>query len=114
MLHAEDNRGHDDSRQGRLGDEGAVGHQEGEADDHQQPRVQAAERSLHTAGKYLQVSPKIIGVAIVEHLELLTAVLEKDPVVGMDWTKEPKMLQSPSATISWLASTDLPPAAGKH
>ena len=47
-----------------------------------------------------------------EHLELLTAVLEKEPVVGMDWTKEPKMLQSPSATISWLASTDLPPAAG--
>ena len=57
---------------------------------------------------------KIFVVATVEHLELLTAVLEKDPVVGMDWTKEPKMLQSPSATISWLASTDLPPAAGKH
>ena len=114
MLHAEDDRGHDDSRQGRLGDEGAVGHQEGEADDHQQPRVQAAERSLHTAGKYLQVLAKIFVVAAVEHLELLTAVLEKDPVVGMDWTKEPKMLQSPSATISWLASTDLPPAAGKH
>ena len=49
-----------------------------------------------------------------EYLELLTAVLENEPVVGMDWTKEPKMLQSPSATISWLASTDLPPAAGKH
>ena len=115
MLHAENDRGHDDSRQGRLGDEGAVGHQEGEADDHQQPRVQAAERSLHTAGKILiRFHQKIFGVATVEHLELLTAVLEKDPVVGMDWTKEPKMLQSPSATISWLASTDLPPAAGKH
>ena len=43
-------------------------------------------------------------------LELLTAVLEKDPVVGMDWTKLPRRLQIPSATISWLASTVLPPA----
>ena len=60
VLHAEDDCGHDDGRQGRLGDEGAVGHQEGEADDHQQPGVQAAERSLHPAGKYLQVSTKNI------------------------------------------------------
>ena len=48
VLHAEDDCGHDDGRQRRLGDEGAVGHQEGEADDHQQPGVEAAERSLHT------------------------------------------------------------------
>ena len=39
--------------------------------------------------------------------------LEKDPVVGMAWTKDPKMLQMPSATISWLASTGFPPAWNK-
>ena len=40
----------------------------------------------------------------------MTAVLENDPVVGMEEKKEPKMLQMPRATISWLASTVLPPA----
>jgi hypothetical protein len=39
-----------------------------------------------------------------------TAVLEKDPVVGIELTKEPNILQAPSAIISWLASTGLPPA----
>ena len=48
--------------------------------------------------------------AVLTPLELLTAVLEKDPVVGIDWTKEPKMLHNPRAIISWLASTDFPPA----
>ena len=36
--------------------------------------------------------------------------LEKEPVVGMACTKEPRMLQIPKATISWLASTGFPPA----
>ena len=47
---------------------------------------------------------------VLTPLALLTAVLEKDPVVGMDWTKDPSILQTPRATISWLASTCLPPA----
>ena len=49
-------------------------------------------------------------MGVLTPLELLTAVLEKDPVVGMDWTKLPRRLQTPSATISWLASTVFPPA----
>ena len=40
----------------------------------------------------------------------LTAVLEKDPVIGMAETKELMKLQIPKATISWSASTGLPPA----
>ena len=36
--------------------------------------------------------------------------LEKEPVVGIACTKEPRMLQIPKATISWLASTGFPPA----
>ena len=50
MLHTEDDRGHDHGRQGRLGDEGAERHQEGEADDHQQPGVDSAESRPHPAG----------------------------------------------------------------
>ena len=49
-------------------------------------------------------------MGVLTPLELLTAVLENDPVVGMDWTKLPRRLQIPRATISWLASTVLPPA----
>ena len=40
----------------------------------------------------------------------LTAVLENDPVVGIDETNEPTMLHAPNAIISWLASTGFPPA----
>ena len=50
MLDTEDDRGHDDGRQGRLGYEGAEWHQEGEADDHQQPGVDAPEGRPHPAG----------------------------------------------------------------
>ena len=53
-------------------------------------------------------------MGVLTPLELLTAVLEKDPVVGMDWTKLPRRLQIPSATISWLASTVFPPATGRR
>ena len=44
-------------------------------------------------------------------LALFTAVREKEPVVGIELTKEPITLQTPSAIISWLASTGFPPAA---
>ena len=50
MLHTEDDRGHDHGRQGRLGDEGAERHQEGEADNHQQTRVDSSESCLHPTG----------------------------------------------------------------
>ena len=46
-------------------------------------------------------------------LEELTAVLENEPVTGMELTKDPAKLHMPSAIISWLESTGLPPAAGK-
>jgi hypothetical protein len=39
------------------------------------------------------------------------AVLENDPVVGIDWKKEPTKLHSPNAIISWEASTGRPKAA---
>lgn len=39
---------------------------------------------------------------------LLTAVRVKEPAVGMDLTKEPTMLQAPSAIISWVASKVFP------
>ena len=41
-------------------------------------------------------------------LAAFTAVLENDPVVGIDWTNDPTRLQIPSAIISWLASICLP------
>ena len=47
---------------------------------------------------------------VLTPLAQFTAVLENDPVVGMDWTNEPTRLQIPSAIISWFASTGLPPA----
>ena len=50
MLDAEDDGGHDDGRQCRLGDEGAVGHEEGEAEDDQEAGVEAAEGRLDPAG----------------------------------------------------------------
>ena len=40
----------------------------------------------------------------------LTAVREKEPVMGIELTKDPTRLQKPRAIISWLASTGLPPA----
>lgn len=50
-----------------------------------------------------------IGVLTPE--ALLTAVRVKLPVVGIDFTKLPNTLQSPSASISWLASRVFPLAA---
>ena len=44
----------------------------------------------------------------------LTAHLEKDPAIGMAWTKELMKLQIPNATISWSASMGLPPAGKKQ
>lgn len=44
---------------------------------------------------------------------LLTAVRVNDPVTGIDWKNEPKMLHRPSASISWVASTVLPLAENK-
>ena len=50
VLHAEDDRGHDHGGEGGLGDEGAVGHQDAEAEEHQGPGVEAAQGRLHPAG----------------------------------------------------------------
>lgn len=41
-------------------------------------------------------------------LALFTAVRVNDPVVGIDWKKEPHKLHRPSASISWVASMVLP------
>lgn len=49
-------------------------------------------------------------MGVLTPLAEFTAVLLNDPVVGMDWTKEPNKLQTPRAIISWLASTGFPPA----
>ena len=45
---------------------------------------------------------------VLTPLAQLTAVLENDPVMGIDWTKLAAMLQKPSANISWEASTGFP------
>lgn len=50
-----------------------------------------------------------IGVLTPE--ALLMAVRVKLPVTGIDLTKLPKILEKPSANISWLASNVLPFAA---
>ena len=47
---------------------------------------------------------------VLTPLAQFTAVLENDPVVGIDWTNDPTRLQIPSAIISWFASTGFPPA----
>ena len=54
--------------------------------------------------------PMVVRTPLAE----LTAVREKEPVVGMDEKNEPKKLQKPRAIISWLASTGLPPARESH
>lgn len=41
-------------------------------------------------------------------LALFTAVRVNDPVVGIDWKKEPHKLHRPSANISWVASIVFP------
>lgn len=45
---------------------------------------------------------------------LLTAVLVKDPVTGIDLTKEPIMLHVPTANISCVASKVRPPAEKEY
>ena len=97
VLHAEDDGRDDDSGQGRLGDKGAVVHQVSEAEQHQGPGVDPAHGSLDAAKNICWLVKKYY---VVLHLELLTAVLEKEPVVGMEDTKEPIRLQTPRATIS--------------
>ena len=59
MLHTEDDRGHDHGRQGRLGDEGAERHQEGETDNHQQTGVDTTKRRLHPTGAVHSSSEKL-------------------------------------------------------
>ena len=50
MLHAEYHRGDDDGRQGGLGDEGRVGHEEGEAEEDKEASVEAAHGCPHSTG----------------------------------------------------------------
>ena len=50
MLHTEDDCSHDDGGQGGLGDEGAVRHEEGQADDDQEPCVDSTHGSLDARG----------------------------------------------------------------
>jgi len=60
----------------------------------------------HARSTRLPVIMPLIGVLTPD--ALLTAVRVKLPVVGIDLTKLPNMLQSPSASISWLASRVFP------
>ena len=76
MLHAEDDRGHDHGRQGGLGDEGAEWHQEGEADNHQQPGVHPAESRPHAAGTVYRGPGKILCVK-TRFLRTLVLVMER-------------------------------------
>lgn len=41
---------------------------------------------------------------------LFTALLEKEPVTGMEWKKAPTVLHRPRVSISWVASRDWPRA----
>ena len=50
VLHAEDDGGDDDGRQGGLGDEGRVGHEEGEAEEDEEAGVEAAHGCPHSTG----------------------------------------------------------------
>ena len=52
-------------------------------------------------------------MAVLTPLAAFTAVLLKEPVMGMDWTKLPAKLQKPRANISCDASTGFPLAAHK-
>jgi hypothetical protein len=59
----------------------------------------------------MTIPPVMMPPAVVlTPLAELTAVREKEPVVGIEEKKEPAKLQNPRAIISWLASTGLPPA----
>ena len=58
----------------------------------------------------MKIPPKVVRTPDAE----LTAVLENEPVVGIEDTKEPITLQIPRAIISWLASIGFPPAAEKR
>jgi hypothetical protein len=51
---------------------------------------------------------KIPARVVLTPEALLTAVLVKEPVMGIERTKEPIMLQSPRASISCVASIALP------
>ena len=49
-----------------------------------------------TTNKPVTIPPAGVLTPLVE----LTAVLEKDPVVGIDWTNDPTILHKPRAIIS--------------
>lgn len=61
---------------------------------------------FETNCSYLPVKapPRVVSTP----LALLTAVLVKEPVVGMDMKNDPSRLHVPSANISWVASTVRP------
>ena len=50
VLQAEDDGGQDDGREAGPGDEGAVGHEEGEAEEDEGPGVDPAQGSFHSTG----------------------------------------------------------------
>lgn len=52
-------------------------------------------------------------MGVLAPLALLTALLVKAPHVGMEETHDPKILQTPSVSISWVASNDGPVAEQK-
>lgn len=58
----------------------------------------------------VKIPPKVVRTPLV----LFTAVRVKEPVVGIEDTKEPRMLQRPKAIISWFASIVFPLAANKR
>ena len=49
-------------------------------------------------------------IGVLTPLAALTADLEKELVMGIDWKKELKMLQTPRVNMFMLACTGLPPA----
>lgn len=73
-----------------------------------------AQAGMRTTRARMTMRPVKTPPAVVfTPLALLTAVREKEPVVGYAWKKLAAKLHNPSAIISWLASTCFPPAENK-